>query len=530
MTPRSPELKRVLSSGLKKQANAIPEEAEKEVANLEHFGEPDDIERSQTIKRRLELAREELGEIQATINELSTNVEGMDDQEFDVQYHKLVERAQALQIHINDQQASLERQRREHMQEFVKVDEVESLTDFLDRRAMQWVPTKKEIGKIVEHIFAAHRERIFKREVSREDPIKIVDIGGANGFLAKLIIDMIREQGVKVKCEVVDMDEQTIAAAAAAYADDPDISFMHASSQEYVRKQYEDDSVITELVDKKREVTKKWQKKIHDFKAIEKYVIHKVKAGEMDEAEMRRINELLKTDFNVEIESEELEDLITDRNYEDFKWIFQVQDVIPKDEYAQGELSIFEQVVDQAQAEVKSITQQIEAQLKSRPADHDMVINSWMTPNVDYTADIRALNGAGIFYMISRAGATGAPLDLTTAYKATDPEAESSYNVGENYGSRVIWASTSMSDVKQGYFSMDNGVILQGKNDYAVKRHAMRDGVRVNDQYPWEQELDATQAEKSERIVILDSEQNAVKEITELAYNWRGIGQIGWDY
>lgn len=59
-----------------------------------------------------------------------------------------------------------------------------------------WIPTRRDIRKMIEVLDAVHG--------TESSPIRVLDIGGASGFLGKLIVDEARSRGLEVECIILD--------------------------------------------------------------------------------------------------------------------------------------------------------------------------------------------------------------------------------------------------------------------------------------------------------------------------------------
>jgi hypothetical protein len=160
--PTSPELKQFLADSIDPQR--IPEEIET-------------LPEQRRTAARERLAREEtnIRTISAQLAELRAHAPTIDDTSFQHAARAIEEAIAAACDRVANAAEYVD------WLNPVEWSEIHTLREFVDRRPMCWVPRKEDIGRLLTIAKRMHDARVARGEQSPDDPIRITDIGGANG-------------------------------------------------------------------------------------------------------------------------------------------------------------------------------------------------------------------------------------------------------------------------------------------------------------------------------------------------------------
>ncbi len=140
--------------------------------------------------------------------------------------------------------------------------------------------------------------------------------------------------------------------------------------------------------------------------------------------------------------------------------------------------------------------------MEESPA-YDLVINAWMPPEMDFTKDVRAANGAAIVYVIETWGGTGS---------------KESYDGGRMYRTVAGWVGHSLPELQrqdgrviegERRAEFCNAVLIQYRRDIdggGLLPDLERAGIDMGEPYPWEAELTKRQGDVAPVIPLGDRE------------------------
>lgn len=439
---------------------------------------------------------------------LSSNLYSLSDEEYNQRYHEI-------ECLLQDY-GQIERYgyKERFTLSFVDISSIENFEQYIKGRwPMQFIPHKEEVGRILALAKNAHSKRTGRDETTASSPIRIVDIGGSNGALGKLVVDLARENDLEIEYITVDPDVATIQAATDFYRDENSLKFIPLTAEEYVANLYVNNPEIKALIDFRRNRIQEGERKIKELK-IYLAKIHSDYFKLKEPLEQREAIEnhcrILRDDFGIEINPASF------LTYEDFDEIFEEEYIWEQDEVI-GHIFYEEKYRNAVlQPEIDGITKQINARLAQIPPATDLTINSWMPPRVDLTADIQFVNSAAIFYCLEFYGATGCRSNIAFPEKPTRPGDGESYRQGDNYRSVCGWKSHSvpqlrlMSDRRgkdvpfteriidceqnprgvELTFPFSNAFVVQTRKDVGIDNvEPGRAGIEMGGCYPWEQEL-----------------------------------------
>lgn len=488
MTDRSPELRDAL-------VQTVSSERITDSMDLQYVhGDKEASDLLQSLEKELEA----ITRFEKRHAALQEDAAELSHEEFELRFQVLSLELQEITDRINGIVRTSHKNERPYTIEFVDLDTIKSLKEFVDAFPLQFVPTKQEIGRILALAMQLHQARVARGDAKEGDPISIVDIGGSSGALGKLVTDLARENGIEVHYTIVDPDTHTVSKAAEFYTDNPSLEFVDAASGEYNLDQYKDNPEMYQLLQERQDFINQSAVNRKDVMAIIELVQREIAKGPLTQEKISYYRKLFKHNFGLEIPGDVHE-------WDTFKTFFQgrIEDAIANGWgcpalrwYDNGILS-----------HVARLTQNIERIIKKQPTRCDLVINSWMPVGVDFTRDVREVNGGGILYAISNNGATGCPEGETSNSYAY----EKSYKPGDNYFYRSGWVSRSTPETfflvhsnkspRQSLFTFGeigfmNAFIIQSRmhlgfegdmND--IKPEPQSIGLTRLDPYPWEDEL-----------------------------------------
>ncbi|MBI4434215.1 hypothetical protein HY635_00105 [Candidatus Uhrbacteria bacterium] len=275
-----------------------------------------------------------------------------------------------------------------------------------------WIPRKIDIRRYVRVAELAHYQP------GRTGPIRILDVGGGSGFLAKLIADEGRAQGLEVEVVVVDPDERVVTEATRTFADTPELRFEVGTAKDALRRYGPDlptnDREAYDALERDREaLTARGREELTSIKATLAALegtedvsgLLRSPFGETAERFLRAAGVDLGGAADIEAAREAVA-----RHYDERFRVFHKDIISTRD---RQERLLMRQTRD------------------PRDAKFDVVLNSWMPGGIDFTREIRAIGASAIIYALESGGATG-----TDDYGEGpgDLGRERSYGTGPSYG------------------------------------------------------------------------------------------------
>lgn len=485
MSERSPDLRRILSESLNKEHVG---EQHREMIGYVYNSD----EERQKMKDDFEKEHANIEEYENRHRDLFESCTDMTDEDFDREYQiALVELEDILDRvkGCNDRFYN----ERPYTMDFVDISKIKSLREFADSFPCQFVPTKEEIGRILALAKQMHEWRIARGEKETTDPLKVVDIGGANGVLGKLITDLAMENGLEIEYTIVDPDTSTVQQAAKFYQDNSSLNFREECGEDFNIKQYHDNPEILELITHRKAVIAEGKRKIADLARVIKNIYLQEKT--LDGKLIKMFLEILKKDFGVDCP----ESFVDDRE----GFLKQFDDV--------NGLNFDDAYMKKWQKRVIALTEKLGEAINRQSARYDLVINSWMPGGIDFTADIRETNGAAILYAVERYGATGCRSDAQYPERPCRLDYDESFNPGIAYISRLGWISHSTPQMRgmivdqisqfwddhnlvssMSPMPYSNAFIVQTKKGYGargIRLNPVVSGIKCGDNYDWEKEL-----------------------------------------
>lgn len=107
-------------------------------------------------------------------------------------------------------------------------------------RRIDWIPRKLDISRMVSVL------KLVQEHKNNSGPLKVVDVGGLNGFLGRLILDELdKNQSKEVVLDIVDPNKPTMDYAQKYYElREPRLRFFPEKAEEYVKHSGAADVVI----------------------------------------------------------------------------------------------------------------------------------------------------------------------------------------------------------------------------------------------------------------------------------------------
>lgn len=430
------------------------------------------------IRSRLEEMEGDIGSLEAALESIRREAGSMMDAEFDELVSVLDRRVREVEDYIEAGKVNLPEI---HTTGFIRWEQIDSLESFCREMPVYWIPTKEDVGRILAVAKTMHEQTVARGESPAGGAMRVLDIGGASGALGKLVVDLARENGLDITYEVADPLEDVVRAARRAYAGVPEMRLSKAWSHEFVREQHRKDAEVSPLLAERARLTDEGNRHIADLETFQQIFAKRQEAGALDTAELARLYDIVANELGVRLSPEARTDV------ERFKlelyggWCDQIEERWPPaNEFVRQEYD----------AKVKAITEQVERLLGERPPEWDLVINSWMSPFVDFTRDIRLTGGAALMYMVQNYGATGTQPEICGGEPRLVGEG-ASYETGRNYRLTAVWAGRSVPELAhRDSDEYCNGVLLQlrrDRKDFDVSPEA--NGIKLGEAYAWEEEL-----------------------------------------
>lgn len=291
-----------------------------------------------------------------------------------------------------------------------------------------WIPRKHDIRKYIKTL------RVVREKTGRQGPIKVVDIGGGSGFLAKLIADEAAAQGVEIELVVMDPSRENLQDGRQTYGDNSNIKFEEGTAHNAVSRygpklspveQQQatvlDSQVSQRLHDAQEELgkIKVLQDTLEAHKALyELPVDHKDLVAARELLSVAGIDTSRNSPASVK---RKLANLFEKRWHTNHEEILSLRDSL-------------EQIY----------TKHVLAHPDS--ASFDAVISSWMPGGIDLTREIRMLGAPTIIYAREKWGSTG--IGVVASYKSDTLGEEESFGTGKRYTEVDEWQGVATSTVE----------------------------------------------------------------------------------
>lgn len=434
-------------------------------------------QRAEELRAAYEQEAENITALRQEVADFLSTSQGLTDAEFQTQYEDLERRIDDSAERVLDfRELPWWRKTREVFPSyFSDVRQVETYRQFADQRVMQWIPRKEEIGRFLTLARSAHQVRVARGEVTTDSSLRVLDIGGANGALGVLMTDLARESGLGISYTIVDPDAEIVSQARTAYADHENLDFMVQRSDEFVQSEYEHEPEVTRLLEEKSSLIATQQKQFENLCRVYDVAFGLEQSEKLDASEIEKIAAAFNGDFGIAVPPEALESA---KAFGDFLHG-------ARRDYR----SIPEQFLQQANGKVRELNQRIESLLSRQPARYDLVINSWMPMESDFTPDIRQAHGVVIVYALARDGSTGIQSnDAVLVTHSRDPMRvgdDYSYATGDHYTAGEGWVGPASSEIRGTQYH--NAIATQIEKRYAEDFLKLNgNAVDVVGRYPWE--------------------------------------------
>lgn len=450
-----------------------------------------DDEQSDQFNQFKEETLQKLEELEEAMGQFQAIHERLADGYFEAAYGELRSKIHSLESQIfRFKVASVGAlNARRYCTEFIDHSEVNGLDSFLESVPLFWVPRKEEIARLLGTAVIAHKQRIENGEIPKNTPVSIVDVGGGNGFLGKLIMEIARLNKIPIEYTVVDPDTASIAPAASAYRKDTNMSFKQMTTHEYVAEQYADKPEILACIRERDAVIDTWKELFVIYGRLREVEFENITAEEF-----KQFAVICEKDLGIPLSSELIR--AARENFADFDkdTLYNQFDTYSNEDSLRGRFFAA------MQAAIAEITEKLEKLLIDTPSSVDLVINSWMTPGIDYTLDIRALNGMSVAYMLETLGASGCQEHASYSTNVLMPGEVNSYTPGSLYRINGGWVSQSISEVKRKVGILPagevnaiflNSVLIQSKagQSSCLCYDPRRAGIKTGKPYRWEKDM-----------------------------------------
>lgn len=363
--------------------------------------------------------------------------------------------------------------------EFTHPNSIHSYRDFVENKhgTPRWLPRKEEIARLLRIAFQASQERIQKGEKPQDEAIEILDVGGGNGFLAKLLSDLAQANGVRIKITIIDPDEKLMKEASEAYQDEKNMEFRATTSDLWAKALYHHDTTMSQLLHARDLKFQEIRRVMKDFESLERRAMRDQSKLTYDECK-KYLKIFEGPDFNIFISPEAL------KNRKTIYW----DDI---------EAIVLENICDRMRRELRIFNESIEHELLKRPTRYDLVINSWMPYGEDFTSNVREANGAVIVYALHTFGASG--IQPCLEYGHDDLQwNEPSYSPGDLYQFDAAWVGPSTRELQERWNeieteSFSNAFMVQTRRGFPEHLDLKSEfGIQMGASYPWEGRLTLT--------------------------------------
>ncbi len=482
---RSAELRRLL----------VPEHDVKDIRsrlskiNKNRFDEPSEVSESEREERQTALLAD-IENLKQKMSSLKENNSHLSEEEFDHAIQVLEDEKQNLidrVYSLDTVSGKILTQRREFLTEMQGWEHISNAETLLDARGLlYWVPGKQDIARICAVGLHAYAERKMHAATGDiPEPLRVIDVGGGNAALGQLLVEYAREQGFSIEYVVVDTDKEIVDAAQSHFRESfPELKFFHGTGSDYACEIYKDQEPLASYIREKQSLSHFFNRRCKDIAAILKSVKG---SGENFSDTFSHALDVLRRDFQLDIDLDGV-DILT-------KGIYHCQN------------AAIDQIFHPGKVEIEELTKKIETELKKQSPSVDLVLNSWMMPNMDYTADVRMLNGAAVVYALNESGSTG--LNYRVESLNSNVEWEESYKPGLLYRESAHWKINTRNDVAKSLGQKD----FEG-NSYGKIRVQLRDFLPDGEYDPQKQELSVRGMypwEKSSRGKVVVKEMPIIK-------------------
>ena len=520
----SPEFRRILTESA---------EPHKIFERLKKILETRHDDKSKEISEKLNTYQEIIEKLQKEWEYLNEHYADISDEEFEERYQKVNREINLILEMILGH--------RQYTVEFVDISSIKNLREFVEKGPMYFIPRKKEIGRILALALQMHRERIEKGEKGEDEPIRILDIGGGNGSLGHLITSLAIENNLKIEYIVVDPDSSTVQKAAEFYKENPSLIFIEKRGEDFIEELYKDDSEIYPLIIKRRALIEEGERIRERLNILRKRIYNE--EGRLTKDKICKYIKILKEDFGIEMD----ERYYTSRPSHYF--VNALSEGRIDETSVCGYMGFDDVYLERYRNEINALTEEIQRIIARRPTKYDLVICSWMPPNVDLTNTVKEANGASILHIIEWYGATGCQF-RGVPFPSSYPRLGQgeSYQPGPYYKSRFGWIGYSTPEIKfalvfeiKAFWEnwhdemvagsrtnilygtsfkinpysgglvkpLSNGFIIQTKVGYketGLTLNPKEVGIKVKGIYPWERQLMAYGGDISPIIELKDEE------------------------
>lgn len=353
--------------------------------------------------------------------------------------------------------------KREMVTEFVDMRRAIGYDQFCKDIPMYWMPRREEVARILALAVNLHDQRVEKGEKSLSDPIEIVDVGGGNGALCYLISQMASTNQLNVRCRVVDPDTVTVLAAQQHYAGIGPISFINQSAKDYVDGMYQDGELGRKLVNRNALVALN-QERLDEFDLLTRNI---ERWESLNQESNGKLMMVLEQDFGLTKVAE------------------------------QSLAELRESLLQTMQFEVRKLTEDFELELALQPASVDLVINAWMPAHMDFSKEVRAINGAGLIYILETYGCSGIQPESPHPSYPSKVGQEATYLNNDIYRSVCGWVGPSVPQLRQGVifeeqgwtYPYQNSFLVQQRFGYSAEIESDVASLSLGEPYPWEADL-----------------------------------------
>ncbi len=404
--------------------------------------------------------------------------------------------------------------------DFVPIAEIKTLKEFENRIPLEFFPRKEEIGRILCLAKIMHERRVAKKEIKAEAPITIIDVGGSNGALGKLVTDLAKENNLLIEYTVVDPDFITLGEAEKYYADNKALSFFAEDAAEFTCDINGGMPQIPKLIQEKKATIDVCRNRIMEVKRMYDEMSQVIESHVLSENELREFITRVYAGWKyffvqpISLEGEISEYIRCATDEEKYHWVKRFMF-----------FSLRTEKLD-ARIRIDGFNQQIRSLQSMKSTNADLVINSWMPPGMDFTQDIQHINGAAILYFLDRTGATG-KINPVNKYGETssliegsegqdDVDNHQSYRQNGIYRNQLAWLSHAVTEPKFAFAGLRGEELEQanlfrrrGNHDKTLINTALfqvcyryLDGsplpidpspsvndIEIQGQYPWEKDL-----------------------------------------
>lgn len=447
------------------------------------------LEIQQILERKYPDMLAKFDEFDRAVAELKENNSHLSEEEFDLELQKLEDEMDVLTTMaysttgLTREKITLDR--RMCLTEMKTWDNIDSPEKMLKEKPMFWCPGKRDIGRILAIALHARAEA-----GARPGPIRIADVGGGNGALGELLVKYAREQDVAVEYVVIDTDAETVDKAREHYATQtPEMHFFHGTGSDYTIELFKDQTLLAALLRERKQMTELYNRRLRDIQTMLKLFPTKVETVQdvkVWEDNFKKLMVVLEREYGLSGPGgiRKLSDYeVPETAREGVEILNGLKD------------AVYNQILVPGREKVEELTKRIEQLQKDIPPRIDLTLNSWMLPGVDYTKDVRALNGGAIAYALNANGSTGVEFLSEHDLMKHGVEEERSYRAGAVYQESAVWKLTTYTDLnaqmgrrnESDYAAYGELRVQLRKNMSAGDYEPESCGLTLGDPYPWEE-------------------------------------------